>query len=93
MICTVCDEDGRGIATEFRLGPTLSCPAMACRACGAILMEEMTDEERESVREAISTRGAVSESPASLEARERETRRPPGPWGHDQAAAAASPHS
>jgi hypothetical protein len=51
---------------------------MACRACGAILLEEMSTEQRESAREAISTRRSISESPASHEARQRETSRPPG---------------
>lgn len=86
MICKVCGEEGQGSAMEYRLGGAQSCPAMSCNACGAILLEEdsaRTDQERESVREVISTRNSISESPANLEARERETSRPPGPSDRD----------
>ena len=85
MVCTVCGNE-RLSAMEYRLGEAQTCPAMSCDACGAIRLEEdaaQTDEERESVREAISTRKSISQNSTGPEDPVRETSPPPGPLRSD----------
>jgi hypothetical protein len=79
MICTVCGSSNLSL-TEYRMSASTSCPARSCDSCGAINLAEepaQSDDERESVREAISTRGSASSNPGPAAANATETVRPP----------------